>query len=115
MSEMDEIFDRFEKELLRIGREGVDKLDDWIGSQEYPKEKIGSDYVRAIAAMLAVSFEIERGEKKGRVSHESVMHLILMAIDLGAYAATHDVLGNQNQNTDIPQVFKDFLEKKGKE
>ena len=70
--------------------------------------------MRAVAAMLAVSFEIEHGKKKGRVSQESVIALIIMAMELGAYAVTHDVLGTQNQNTDIPHVFKDFLEKKEK-
>jgi len=115
MSELDEISDRFKDELVRIGAEGIGKVADWVDSEDYPKEKLRSDYVRAVAAMLAVSIEIERGKNRRRVNPESVMHLILMAIDLGAYAATHDVLGNQNQNTDIPQVFKDFLEKKGKE
>jgi hypothetical protein len=114
MSELDEISDRFKDDLVRIGLEGIGKVADWVDSEDYPKEKLRSDYVRAVAAMLAVSFGVTCSKNRRRVSPESVMELILMAIDLGAYAATHDVLGNQNQNTDIPHVFKDFLEKKEK-
>lgn len=105
---LDDILSRLRDTLLRIGEEGIGKLSDWVDSKNYPKEKLRSECVKAIAALLAVHFEIERGKHRGKARPEDIMELIVMAIDLGAYAATHDtgsVLSDK-----IPESVQEFID-----